>query len=128
LKTCHAGLRVHKQTGKGNLGCLFSLLIVAGLGYLGYKFAPHYVDHFRLKDAMEEIAVHRAVGSRSGATNKAIQNEVLEKAKELGIPLKREGIRVQQEQDRVSITVKYTIPVALANHVYDWNFEFATHN
>lgn len=128
MKTALVPFRLDDQTGKGNLGCLLSLLIVVALGYLGYKFGPHYVSHFRLKDAITEIAVHRAMGSRSTATTKGIQDEVLAKAQELGISLKREDIKVQRDQDQVRITVKYTIPVELPNQVYDLNFEFTARN
>ena len=56
-----AGKRL-RSSGKGNLGCLFGLLILVALGYFGYKFIPHYVSHFQLKDALNEIAVYRAAG------------------------------------------------------------------
>ncbi len=113
--------------GKGNLGCLFSLLIVVALGYLGYKFVPHYMSHFELKDALNEIAVYRAAGTR-GSEKQTIQEEVIAKAKELGIQLKREDIKVRQEEEKVYITVKYTVPVDLPNQVYNLNFEFTGHN
>ena len=116
------------SSGKGNLGCLFSLLIVVALGYLGYKFVPPYMGHFELKDAVNEIAVYRAAGTRAGSEKKTIQEEVLAKAKELGIVLKREDIKVKQEEEKVYITVKYTVPVDLPNQIYNLDFEFTGHN
>ena len=116
-----------RSSGKGTLGCLSGLLIVAALGYLGYKFVPHYVSHFELKDALNEIAVYRAAGI-GGSEKRTIQEEVIVKAKELGIQLKREDIKVRQEEEKVYITVKYTVPVELLNQVYDLNFEFTGHN
>jgi uncharacterized protein HemX len=115
-----------RSSGKGNVGCLFGLLIVAALGYLGYKFLPHYMSHFELKDALNEIAVYRA--ARGGSEKQTIQEEVIAKAKELGIQLKREDIKVRQEEEKVYITVKYTVPVDLPNQVYNLNFEFTGHN
>ena len=119
--------KILRSSGKGNVGCLFGLLIVAALGYLGYKFVPHYVSHFELKDALNEIAVYRAAGTR-GSEKQTIQEEVIAKAKGLGIQLKREDIKVRQEEEKVYITVKYTVPVDLPNQVYDLNFEFTGHN
>jgi uncharacterized protein DUF4845 len=116
-----------RSSGKGTLGCLFGLLIVATLGYLGYKFVPHYVSHFELKDALNEIAVYRAAGI-GGSEKRTIQEEVIAKAKELGIQLKREDIKVRQEEEKVYITVKYTVPVDLPDHIYELNFEFTGHN
>ena len=114
------------SSGKGNLGCLFSLLIVVALGYLGYKFVPHYVSHFQLKDALNEIAVYRA--AKGGSEKQTIQEEVIAKAKEMGIQLKREDVKVRQEEEKVYITVKYTVPVDLPNQTYNLNFEFTGHN
>jgi len=126
LKTFFLRTRQDSQQGKGCLGCVFSLLVLAGLGYLGYKFLPPYVNHFQLKDAMNEIAVRHAAGRGGGS--KAIQDSVLAKAKELQIPLRREDIRVRTEEERVFITVKYVVPVELPGRVYDLKFEFTGQN
>lgn len=126
MKTFFLRTRQDSQQGKGCLGCVFSLLVLAGLGYLGYKFLPPYVNHFQLKDAMNEIAVRHAAGRGSGS--KAIQDSVLAKAKELQIPLRREDIRVRTEEERVFITVKYVVPVELPGRVYDLKFEFTGQN
>jgi hypothetical protein len=120
-------VRLPGSSGRGNLGCLFSLLIIMVLGYLGYKFVPHYMSHFELKDALNEIAVYR-VARGSGSEKRTIQEEVIAKAKELGIQLKRDNIKVRQEEDKIYITVKYTVPVDLPTQVYDLHFEFTGHN
>jgi hypothetical protein len=117
-----------RSSGKGNVGCLFSLLILVALGYLGYKFVPHYVSHYELKDALNEIAVYRVAGIKAGAEKQTIQEEVIAKAKGLGITLKREDIKVRQEEEKIYITVKYTVPVDLPNQVYNLDFEFTGHN
>jgi hypothetical protein len=119
--------RSFHSSGKGNLGCLFTLLVIVALGYVGYKFIPHYMSHFELKDALNEIAVYRAAGARTGS-EKTIQQEVMAKAKELEIPLKREDIKVKMEGEKVYITVTYTVPVELPKMVYTLNFEFTGHN
>jgi len=112
-------------SGKGRLGCLFSLLIVVALGYFGYKFIPPYMGHYEFKDALDQIAAYRAARP---AEKRAIQDEVMAKAKELGIPLKREDIKVRQEEEKVYITVKYTVPIDLPTQVYELNFDFTGHN
>jgi len=128
LKTAFITAKSLHASGKGNLGCLFSLLIIVALGYLGYKFVPHYMSHYQLKDAVTEIAVYRAVGTGTGSEKQTIQQEVIAKAKELGIVLKREDIKVRQEEEKVYITVKYTVPVDLPNQIYNLDFEFTGHN
>ena len=121
-------VRLPGSSGKGNLGCLFSLLILVVLGYLGYKFVPHYMSHFELKDALNEIAVYRVARGGSGSEKQTIQEEVIAKAKGLGIQLKRDDIKVRQEEEKIYITVKYAVPVDLPTQVYDLRFEFTGHN
>ncbi len=123
-----SSVRLRGSSGKGNLGCLFSLLILVVLGYLGYKFVPHYMSHFELKDALNEIAVYRVARGGSGSEKQTIQEEVIAKAKGLGIQLKRDDIKVRQEEEKIYITVKYTVPVDLPNQVYNLDFEFTGHN
>lgn len=110
------------------MGCLFSLFVIVALGYLGYKFIPHYMSHYELKDALNEIAVFRVAGTSRGSEQKTIEEEVIAKAKELGISLKRDDIKVRQEDEKIYITVKYTVPVDLPNQVYNLDFEFTGHN
>ena len=128
MKTTFTPTKSLHSSGKGSLGCLVTLLVLGALGYLGYKFVPHYVNHFQLKDALNEIAVYRAAGTGVGSEKKTIQEEVLAKAKELGIVLKREDIKVRREEEKVFITVKYSVPVDLPNQAYELNFEFTGHN
>jgi len=125
------------EGGRGNVGCFFGLLVVATLAYGAYKFVPPYVSHYQLKDEMREIATLSAAGlpPRPGAMSgkstgslAGIQEAVLAKAKELEIPLRKQDVKVSQDENRVFITVKYTVPVELPGHVYDLNFHFSSHN
>ena len=119
------------------MGCFFGFLVVATLAYGAYKFAPPFVSHYQLKDEMREIAtlgaagiLPRAAGSSGKSTDPSaeIQEAVLAKAKELKIPLRKQDIKVSKDESRVFITVKYTVPVELPGHVYDFNFEYSSHN
>jgi len=112
-----------------------TFLVIGALAYGAYKFAPPYVSHFQLQDAMKEIATLSAVGmlpqakNTSGVTSVSdIQEAVLSKARELEIPLRKEGIKVQKEEATVFISVKYTVPIDLPGRTYDYNFEFTVHN
>jgi len=120
LKTAITTAKPFHASGKGNLGCLFGLLIVVALAYLGYKFVPHYTSHFQLKDAVNEIAVYRAAGIGAGSEKQTIQEKVRARAKDLGIEIKREDIKVREEGEKVYID--------LPNQVYNLNFEFTGHN
>ena len=125
------------QCGKGRLGCVFSLLILATLAFGLYRIVPPYFSYFQLKDAAVETATLGAVGSlprsngqpgRSAGTVQDIQEAVLVKAKELEIPLEREKIKVRREGQVVFISVAYTVPIDLLLIVYSYPFTFTVHN
>ena len=125
------------ENGGANLGCFFTFLVVGALAYGAYKFAPPYVSHYQLQDAMKEIATLSAVGmlppakASSGSSSGPaadVQDAVLAKARELEIPLRREGVVVRREESVVFITVKYTVPIELPGRIYDYKFEFTVRN
>ena len=125
------------QCGKGRLGCIFSLLILATLGFGLYRIVPPYFSYFQLKDAAVEIATLSAVGSlprsdgrpgRSIGAVQDIQEAVLAKAKELEIPLERDKINVRREGQTIFISVAYTVPIDLWLVVYSYPLTFTVHN
>jgi hypothetical protein len=123
--------------GKGNLGCLFGLLMIAVMGYGAYKFGPPYVRHYQLKDEIQQIATLSAAGAlpRAGVSSARvtpsvteIQDVVMGKAREMGIPLHKKDIDVRVRGEKVFIAVKYNVPIDLPWGTYDFGFEFAGHN
>jgi len=125
------------DSGGANLGCFLTFLVVGALAYGAYKFAPPFVSHYQLQDAMKEIATLSAVGmlpptrtsaGSSSGPDSDVQEAVLAKAREFEIPLRREGIIVRRQEATVFITVKYTVPIELPGRIYDYKFEFTVHN
>ena len=125
---------VTSEVGRISLGCFFSLLMIGALSYGAYKFAPPFVSHYQLIDAMKEITTLSAAGvlpERKGGSSDPVSNiqeAVLAKARDLEIPLRKQDIKVRREEAMVFITVKYTVPIELPTTVYDYNFEFTVHN
>ena len=125
------------QCGRGTLGCFLGLVLVAVLVFAAYKLVPPFVGQYRLKDATNEIAVLGAAGllpspdgssRKPGSSVSEIQDAVMRKAKELDIPLRKQDINVRRDETTVFITVKYTVPIGLPGSVYDFHFEFTSHN
>jgi hypothetical protein len=125
------------QSGKGRLGCFFSLLILGALAFGLYRIVPPYFSYFQLKDTVVEIATLSAVGSlprsdglpgKSAGGVQDIQEAVLVKAKELEIPLEKEKIKVRREGQVVFISVSYIVPIDLLVVVYSYPLAFTVHN
>src|SRR5207249_1958085 len=115
----------------------FGLLMIAAMGYGAYKFGPPYVHHYQLKDEIQQIATLSAAGAlpRAGASwarvtpsVAEIQDAVMGKAREMGIPLQKKDIEVRVREEKVFIAVKYSVPIDLPWATYDLGFEFVGHN
>ena len=127
--------RIH--SGRGRLGCIFSLLVLGTLVFGLYRIVPLYFGYYQLEDAVKEIATLSAVGflprsdgtpGRSSGTVPEIQEAVLAKAKELEIPLNKENVQVLREGQNVSITVSYVVPVDYLVGVYNYPLSFTVRN
>ena len=118
------------QQGRGNLGCIFTFLLLGVVGYLGYKLVPPYMNHYQLKDALDEVAVYEiaGIGASKKGTAGDIQETVINKAKDMGIRLDRENIKIERMTDKIYIHVKYSVPIELPSGLYEMKFEFTSHN
>jgi len=130
MKSASNQRNLKNQQGRGNLGCLFSFLLLGALGYLGYKFIPPYVSHYELKDALDELAVYEVSGLGASKKGAALdtQDLVIHKAKEMGIHLEKQDIKIERMTDKILIHVNYTVPIDLPGRVYELKFDFTSHN
>jgi len=130
MKSAANWRHVKNQQGRGNLGCLFSFLLLGATAYLGYKFVPPYVSHYELKDALDELAVYEVagIGVTKRATAMDTQEVVIHKAKEMGIKLEKENVKIERMTDKIFIHVNYSVPIDLPNGVYQLKFDFTSHN
>ena len=111
--------------------------MIAAMAYGAYKFGPPYVRHYQLKDEIQHIATLSAAGAlpRVGVSSARvtpsvteIQDAVMGKAREMGIPLQKKDIEVRIREEKVFIAVKYSVPIDLPWATYDCSFEFVGHN
>ena len=125
------------QGGRIKLAGLLVVMVLVVSGYTAYKFAPPVVNYYRLKTAAGQIAEYGAAGvlpqSRYSSGSSmgeiaAIEEAVLREARELDIPLTKGDIKVEKETNKVSITVRYVVPIQLPDRVYNLTLSFTEHN
>jgi len=111
--------------GEGKGGCIFSVLFLLALAYLGYKIVPPIFANYQFQDAVNEVATFTMVrlGSRGQVSpvNEA-RDGVLKKAMDLEIPLEKEDITVKISGERILITVNYSVPIELPGYTYNMDF------
>lgn len=109
--------------GRGRLGSIIALLIVAALVYGGMKLIPVRARAFQLDDAVREQVV-LAAARRGRLTEAQIRMAILERAGELGLPVQEGNIRAEVRRESVSIRVDYSVPVEFPlGYGFDWHFE-----
>jgi hypothetical protein len=111
---------IHDTDGKGLIGCLLSIVLLALIIFLGISLGPIYYNNLNFEsDLKTEV-------SRAGA--RAFDNEVMIKdiislARKNDIQLTRQNIKVERYAGQVHIQVHYSIPVDLLLTDRDFNFE-----
>jgi hypothetical protein len=107
------------ERGEGNLGCILWLVVLGLLILVAFKAVPVKMRSVELYEHMDELAKFAASRSKSDDLRKSI----LQKAKQLELPVEREDVEVELEREKVRMKVEYTVPVDILGFTYDWHFE-----
>ena len=111
------------DAGKGLAKTFFSLLVLFFIGFAAIKVIPVYVNNYQLQNYLQEQTpfwlTHRASGD-------AVVSRVLAKAQALNLPISKEQVQVEANQNQVIINIDYTVPIDLK--VYTLTLHFTPHS
>ncbi|HEX9943982.1 MAG TPA: hypothetical protein VGG03_18375 [Thermoanaerobaculia bacterium] len=110
--------RRRSERGEGNLGCILWLLVFGLAVLIAWKAVPVKVQSAELYDYLDEIAKFGA--ARRPAED--IEKDIMERAKQLDIPLQKKDVKVERTRDRIYIELEYTVPVEFPGYTYQWHF------
>jgi len=106
------------EAGSGNLGCILWVVVLAIAVLIAWKAIPVKVRSAELYDHMVEIT---KFGAHS--TPEEMEKDILNKAKELDLPLDKEHVKVERIGDRVRMEASYTVPLEFPGYTYKWHFD-----
>lgn len=106
------------ERGEGNLGCIFWLLVLAVIGLILWKAVPVRVATAELYDFSVEQTKFSAK-----ASPEELKRRVLNKAKELNLPVNPKQVEVEKTRDRVIIRLNYMVPLDFPGYTYEWKIE-----
>ncbi len=109
-----------RQTGAGNVGCIISLAILAVAVILAMKVIPTRVAVAELQDYCEKQAEQASMPRR---TDQTIADEILIKAQQENLPVRKEDIKVWRDSSMSHVEVKYTVVMDLLVYKYNWAVE-----
>jgi hypothetical protein len=110
------------EHGGSKLNTVLGLLIVGFMIFSGVKVVPAFFANYQLQDAMETEA-RFAITSKKD--DEMVREDIWKKVQELGVPARRDAIKVGYGQGSVEISLDYVVPVDLK--VYQFNLEFHPH-
>jgi hypothetical protein len=113
-----------EERGGSKLNLIFTLLILGAMAYAGIKIAPVYLANYRLQDSLESESRFALTGYPKKSVED-IRDDIFRKTQELGIPAKREDIRVEVSNGAVDLGLDYSVIIDLA--VYQWDKQFHVH-
>jgi hypothetical protein len=114
-------IRLLSETeGKGIIGCMLSIVLMAMVLFLGITLGPIYYNKLNLEsDLKTEV-------SRAGARyldNEIVIKDVIDLARRSDIKITRENVKVERFAGQVHIRVNYSVPADLLVMDQDFNFE-----
>ena len=108
---------VTARRGSSRLGCLFTLLIAAGIVYFGLNVGEAYLRYYRYRDAMAQSARFSATRS-----DDAIRRHLANVADSLGLPPAAAKVMVRRQDRKVIIEAHYSELVELPGTVREFEF------
>ncbi|HYL84575.1 MAG TPA: hypothetical protein VE263_10090, partial [Candidatus Angelobacter sp.] len=81
----------HWERGEGRLKTILVVAVIVLAIYCGFKIVPAYVNDYQLSDKMQEQARFAVVNRY---TEEQIRENIFKEVTDLGIPAKKEDIKV----------------------------------
>jgi hypothetical protein len=105
--------------GEGRTGCVLWLLFVGVVAYLLIEIVPVRINAGQFQDAIQEQATFGATHQ-----NPQIYYELLEKAGELKLPIRRDQITINRTRESIQIEAHYVVPVELFFGLFTYTMTF----
>ena len=106
------------QAGDTRAGCFLWLVLLAIFVMIAWKVVPVKIKSAELQSFMEEqaqFAYH--------ASPQALKKRILNKTKELGLPVNQKNIKVERRGPRIVLSCRYTVPLEFPFYTYNWNIK-----
>ena len=98
---------------------LFGLIVFVAALYAAAQYIPRYFDAFQFNDFIRQ-EVKFAVSARKSTED--IRNSVVQKAKELNIPITPRDIKITRRGPAFTLDLEYRFPIDLSVYKHDLVF------
>jgi len=112
-----------RERGEGQMGCVVGLIILAIALFVAYKMVPVKVKAADLKQTITDEA--KSAGSHN---DDKIHDAILAKAKEVGLPVAPEEIKVSRQNSEITVDVEFDVPIDFPGWTYKWHQHYVAQN
>jgi hypothetical protein len=105
--------------GKTNIGCIVWLGILFLVGYALFKIVPVKVATSTFYDTMQEQAAFGSIKSVQ-----QIEYAILQKARELQLPVGKENLIIKKVKESITIEAHYEMTIDFFNGLYRYVWKF----
>lgn len=100
--------RRFRERGEGRLKAIVITAILAMIVYSAFKVAPAYMNDFQLHDKIQQEARFAAGTNKS---EEQLRDSIFKEMQDIGIPAKREDIKIEFNGRDVKISLDYVVPI-----------------
>ncbi|MGH9317901.1 MAG: hypothetical protein ACRD1P_12440 [Thermoanaerobaculia bacterium] len=101
--------------GEGRVGCVIWLGIVGLIAYGLVKIVPVKIANSSFEDFMTEQASFGSIKSV-----RAIEREILDKAKDLAIPVTKDNLTITKTKEKITIEAHYEVTIEFFGGAYKY--------
>jgi hypothetical protein len=105
--------------GGANVGCIVWLVILGFTTYVLWKVVPVKIASSEFFDVMQEQASFGSIKDP-----KFIEFEILRKAEELKIPVKKDNLKIVRSREMITVEAHYEITIDFFNGAYKYVWKF----
>ena len=107
--------RARGLRGKTNIGCIVWLGILVLVGYVLAKVVPVKIATSTFYDTMQEQASFGSI-----KTQQQIEYAILQKARELELPVGKENLVIKKVKESITIEAHYELTIDFFNGLYKY--------
>jgi len=115
--------RRRRESGEGQLGCLFGLALLLVAVFIAYKVIPVKVRAADLRQTVVDEA--KSAGTHRDAQ---ILKYILAKASDVQLPVTEDNVKIVRRANDISIDVEYVVPIEFPGYTYNWHIHHHADN
>jgi hypothetical protein len=109
------------DSGKSSIQAYLTLVFLACVAFAAFKILPVYVNSWEIEDYIRQQTPFWLTQRANGDI---IRGKVLDKARDLDLPISADQVQVDASSASVTVNLDYTVPVDLK--VYTLNLHFSS--